>query len=65
MKKIPTLYKREFSGHKITGIRDEITPGCETVPAARLLTANSTSALMLSRAKQYRRARSRVTSQTR
>lgn len=29
MKKIPTLYKREFSGHKITGIRDEITPGCE------------------------------------
>lgn len=31
MKKIPTLYKREFSGHKITGIRDEITPGCEAV----------------------------------
>lgn len=29
MKKIPTLYKREFSGHKIAGIRDEITPGCE------------------------------------
>lgn len=29
MKKIPTLYKREFSGHKIIGIRDEITPGCE------------------------------------
>lgn len=29
MKKIPTLYKREFSGHKITGIRDEITPGCD------------------------------------
>lgn len=29
MKKIPTLYKREFSGHKITGIRDEIMPGCE------------------------------------
>ena len=29
MKKIPTLYKREFSGHKITGIRDEIAPGCE------------------------------------
>lgn len=29
MKKIPTLYKREFSGHKIAGIRDEIMPGCE------------------------------------
>lgn len=33
MKKIPTLYKREFSGHKITGIRDEITPGCEAALA--------------------------------
>lgn len=78
MKKIPTLYKREFSGHKIAGIRDEITPGCEAaltdesiatlkldVPAAQLLTANSTSALMPSRVEQYRRVRSRVTSQTR
>lgn len=29
MKKIPTLFKREFSGHKIVGITAEITPGCE------------------------------------
>lgn len=29
MKKIPTLFKREFEGHKIVGITDEITPGCE------------------------------------
>lgn len=29
MKKIPTLFKRTFEGHKIVGITDEITPGCE------------------------------------
>lgn len=29
MKKIPTLFKREFEGHKIVDITDEITPGCE------------------------------------
>ena len=29
MKKIPTLFKRIFEGHKIVGITDEITPGCE------------------------------------
>ena len=29
MKKIPTLFKREFEGHRIVGITDEITPGCE------------------------------------
>lgn len=29
MKKIPTLFKRIFDGHKIVGITDEITPGCE------------------------------------
>lgn len=29
MKKIPTLFKRTFDGHKIVGITDEITPGCE------------------------------------
>ena len=29
MKKIPTLFKRKFEGHKIVGITDEITPGCE------------------------------------
>lgn len=29
MKKIPTLFKREFKNHKIVGITDEITPGCE------------------------------------
>ena len=29
MKKIPTLFVRTFEGHKIVGITDEITPGCE------------------------------------
>lgn len=29
MKKIPTLFKRVFEGHRIIGIKDEITPGCE------------------------------------
>jgi hypothetical protein len=29
MKKIPTLFAREFEGHRIVGIKDEITPGCE------------------------------------
>lgn len=29
MKKIPTLFVREFDGHKIVGITNEITPGCE------------------------------------
>jgi hypothetical protein len=29
MKKIPTLFKRIFEGHKIVGIINEITPGCE------------------------------------
>lgn len=29
MKKIPTLYTRTFANHRITGITEEITPGCE------------------------------------
>jgi hypothetical protein len=29
MKKIPTLFERQFDGHKIVGITDKITPGCE------------------------------------
>ena len=29
MKKIPTLFERKFEGHKIVGITDKITPGCE------------------------------------
>ena len=29
MKKIPTLFKRIYENHKIVGITDEITPGCE------------------------------------
>lgn len=29
MKKIPTLFNRIFQGHKIIGITEEITPGCE------------------------------------
>lgn len=29
MKKIPTLFERQFENHKIVGITDKITPGCE------------------------------------
>lgn len=29
MKKIPTLFTRVYENHKIVGIKDEITPGCE------------------------------------
>lgn len=29
MKKIPTLFERIFENHKIVGITDNITPGCE------------------------------------
>ena len=29
MKKIPTLFTRIYEDHKIVGIKDEITPGCE------------------------------------
>lgn len=29
MKKIPTLFTRIYENHKIVGIKDEITPGCE------------------------------------
>lgn len=29
MKKIPTLFERVFVNHKIVGIRDRVTPGCE------------------------------------
>ena len=29
MKKIPTLFTRIYEEHKIVGIKDEITPGCE------------------------------------
>ena len=31
MKKIPTLFKREFANHKVVGITDEVTPGMEWV----------------------------------
>ena len=29
MKKIPTLFGRIYENHKIVGITDNITPGCE------------------------------------
>lgn len=29
MKKIPTLFERIYENHKIVGIKDKITPGCE------------------------------------
>lgn len=31
MKKIPTLFVREFEGHEIKRITDQVTPGCEAV----------------------------------
>lgn len=33
MKKIPTLFERTFANHKVTGISDKVTPGCEWVLA--------------------------------
>ena len=35
MKKIPTLFKREYENHKVVGITDEVTPGCEIVLEGR------------------------------
>lgn len=29
MKKIPTVFTRVFENHRVVGIKDEITPGCE------------------------------------
>ena len=29
MKKIPTLFEREFENHRVVGISDKVTPGCE------------------------------------
>ncbi len=29
MKKIPTLFKREYANHRVVAVHDEITPGCE------------------------------------
>ena len=31
MKKIPTLFERQFDGHKVVGITDKVTPGMEWV----------------------------------
>lgn len=31
MKKIPTLFKRIYENHKVIGITDEVTEGCEFV----------------------------------
>lgn len=31
MKKIPTLFKREYANHKVVGITNEVTPGMEWV----------------------------------
>lgn len=31
MKKIPTLFEREFDNHRIVGITDKVTAGCEWV----------------------------------
>lgn len=30
MKKIPTLFVREFKNHKVVGITNEVTPGLDT-----------------------------------
>ena len=31
MKKIPTLFRREFEGHTVVRVRPECMPGCEWV----------------------------------
>ena len=31
MKKIPTLFERQYENHKVVGITDKVTPGCEWV----------------------------------
>lgn len=31
MKKIPTLFEREYAGHKVVGVKDTVTPGMEWV----------------------------------
>ena len=31
MKKIPTLFERQFENHKVVGITDKVTPGCECI----------------------------------
>ena len=31
MKKIPTLFVREYENHKVVGITDKVTEGCECV----------------------------------
>lgn len=31
MKKIPTLFEREYANHKVVGITDKVTEGCEAV----------------------------------
>ena len=31
MKKIPTLFERQYENHKVVGITDKVTPGCECI----------------------------------
>lgn len=31
MKKLPTLFERQFENHKVVGITDKVTPGCECI----------------------------------
>lgn len=31
MKKIPTLFERQYKNHKVVGITDKVTPGCECI----------------------------------
>lgn len=38
MKKIPTLFKREYANHLVVGIENEITPGCEEAFASGIAT---------------------------
>lgn len=35
MKKIPTMFERVYENHKVIGITDKVTPGCEEIAAGK------------------------------
>lgn len=37
MKKIPTLFERVYENHKVVGITDKVTPGCEVVLSGKAI----------------------------
>lgn len=43
MKKIPTLFEREFANHRVVGISDKVTPGMEWVLAGEGMSSGRTA----------------------